>query len=364
MHALHIETGRHLYGGAQQVIYLLRGLSAQRMRNTLICPPDSAIAAAASGLPIDVVEAPMGGELDVGFLWRLRRILKSCKPDLLHCHSRRGADIYGGRAAAMAGLPAVVSRRIDNPIRPVLAKLSFRPFDRVIAISQAIADVLRGAGVADNKLSVIRSAVDGAAFSARPDRARLTKMFDIEPEHVAIACAAQLIPRKGQRFLLEALAGLRSRCPQLRVVFFGAGRDKAALQAQLESLKLSQVARFAGFRPDLDDYLGAFDLLVHPALAEGLGVIVLKAQAAGLPVIAFRAGGVVEAVRDGETGLLTPPADVSALAEAIVQLVEDETLREHYADNARAHALEHFSIDTMVEQHAALYRSVLDARSR
>lgn len=359
MHALHIETGRHLYGGAQQVVYLMRGLSAQGIENTLVCPAGSAIAAAVSGLDVRVVETPMGGDLDVSFLWRLRRIFKRTKPDLVHCHSRRGADVYGGRAAAMARLPAVVSRRVDNPLSPVLARLSFRPFSRVVAISNAIAEVLRSAGVADEKLSVIRSAVDAKAFETDADRARLAEQFGIEPGHVAIACAAQLIPRKGQRFLLEALAELRTRCPQLRVVFFGEGRDAAELNAQLQSLNLEGLAQFAGFRPDLDAYLGAFDLLVHPALAEGLGVIVLKAQAAGVPVVAFRAGGVVEVVLDRETGRLTPPADVPALAEAIAALSENPALRAEYAEKARARAQRHFAIDRMVEQHVQLYEAVL-----
>jgi glycosyltransferase involved in cell wall biosynthesis len=359
MHVLHVETGRRLYGGAQQVLYITAGLAARGIRNTLVCPPGSGIAAAAAP-DVDVVEVPCGGDLDIGFLWRLRRVIRRVAPDLVHCHSRRGADVFGGRAAAGAGVPAIVSRRVDNVESSFIARFRYRPFQRIVAISEVIAAVLRDAGVDEERLVVIRSAVDLAAFAHDPSRDQLQALFRIDSEQLAIASAGQLIERKGHRFLLRAVAGLRDRFPQLRVVIFGQGPEEKALRALSDQLGVADIVQFAGFRADLDGYLGAFDLLVHPALTEGLGVIALKAQAASLPVIAFDAGGLPEIVVNGRSGQLVPPRDVTALTAAIADLLDDRNRRERYASFAREHAHAHFSVDTMVHEHARLYESLLN----
>lgn len=119
--------------------------------------------------------------------------------------------------------------------------------------------------------------------------------------------------------------------------------------------------QFAGFRQDLDDYLACIDLVAHPATAEGLGVAALKAAAAGLPVVAFAAGGLTEAVVDGETGFLVPARDVDALAEAILRLAEDSSLRRTLGATGRKRMQSDFSIEAMANQHAQLYESILNA---
>ena len=101
---------------------------------------------------------------------------------------------------------------------------------------------------------------------------------------------------------------------------FGEGYLNHQLRAQAASLGLGDVVQFAGFRDDLDSFVACFDLFAHPALAEGLGVAALKAAAASVPVVGFAAGGMVEAVADGQTGLLVAPEDADALGAAIARL--------------------------------------------
>ncbi|MCU7857711.1 MAG: glycosyltransferase, partial [Candidatus Thiodiazotropha sp. (ex Lucinoma borealis)] len=104
MKVLHVEAGMHLYGGARQVVYLLSGLQQQGVESILVCPNGSAVGQAASETGIVVHEIPMGGDLDLALIWRLRRIIQQQQPDLVHLHSRRGADILGGLAAWMSGV--------------------------------------------------------------------------------------------------------------------------------------------------------------------------------------------------------------------------------------------------------------------
>ena len=126
-HTLHLETGRHLYGGAWQVLFLLEGLRRHGSRVTLVCPHGSRIGATASSRGLPVRPAPMRGALDPLFVLRLVRLIGALQPDLLHVHSRRGADLWGAVAAAWTGVPAVVTRRVDNPERPWLARVKWGP---------------------------------------------------------------------------------------------------------------------------------------------------------------------------------------------------------------------------------------------
>jgi len=360
MKILHVETGRHLYGGPQQVIYLISALAERGHDCTLVCPPDSGIDAAARIKGLHVRNLFCAGDLDLPFAYRLVQYLQAVKPDLVHCHSRRGADMLGGLAASFADIPAVVSRRVDNTEMRLLAALRYRPFKKIIAISEAIAGVLRDHDVEESRIEVIRSAVDTEQFAERPDCQKVRAEFGVPPDVHVIAAAGQLIPRKGHRYLLQAVANLKDSQPPFRVIIFGEGYLNNQLRDQAASLGLGDIVQFAGFRDDLDDFMGCIDFFVHPALTEGLGIVALKAAAAGVPVVGFAAGGMVEAVADGETGILVPSGDVEKLQVAIATLMDDEDLRHRLGAAGRKRMQNEFSIARMADQHIKFYESILN----
>ena len=357
---LHVETGRHFLGGPQQVVYLINALRERGHDNTLVCPPDSGIDSVARLAGIRVQNLFCAGELDLPFAYRLSQFLKDEAPDIVHCHSRRGADLLGGLAASYADIPAVVSRRVDNTEMRLMATLRYKPFRKIIAISDAIAAVLREHDVADERIVVIRSAVDAKAFANMPDCSAFRKEFGIEEGVFAIAAAGQLIPRKGHRYLLQADAGLVQKHPKISLVISGDGYLNNQLQAQAAALGLDDVVQFAGFRDDLDSFIACFDLFAHPALTEGLGVAALKAAAAGVPVVGFDAGGLREAVEHGKTGLLVPAEDVEQLQSAIAILIDDDHMRGQMSIAGRERMQNEFSIATMVDKHIVLYESMLN----
>jgi glycosyltransferase involved in cell wall biosynthesis len=360
MKILHVETGRHLYGGPQQVLYLVEALDERGHESILVCPPGSGVDQAARRAGIRVQNLFCAGDLDLPFAYRLTQYLKELQPDLVHCHSRRGADMLGGMAASFADIPAVVSRRVDNTEMRLVAALRYRPFRKVIAISETIARVLREHGVADDRIEVIRSAVDTGRLSRPADCGKLREELAVPADACVVAAAGQLIPRKGHRYLLQAVADLHRRYPQLRLVIFGEGYLNNQLRAQSASLGLGDVVQFAGFRDDLDDFMGCIDIFAHPALAEGLGVATLKAAAAAVPVVGFAAGGLPEAVVDSETGVLVPPEDVDALSGALATLIGDADLRRRMGAAGQDRMQKEFSIATMADKHVNLYETILN----
>jgi len=359
MHIVHLETGRHLYGGAQQVLYLLEGLAHEGVRCTLVCPPDSAICTAAGAAGVQVQPMPMAGDLDALFGRRFARWLAATRPQLLHVHSRRGADTWGGFAARYAQLPAVLSRRVDSADPPVIGKLKYRLYDRIICISAEIHRQLQAAGVPPDKLRLVRSAVDAQACQPRWSRADFLGAFALPDDALAVAAVAQLIPRKGHVHLLAAWPSIVAACPQARLILFGQGPEEARLRQQAARLGIDTSVAFAGFREDLLHFLGHADLLVHPALREGLGVCLLEGQAAGLAVVATNVGGIPEAVHDKVSGLLVPPANTAALVDAVIALLRDADKRDAMAAAGRAHVAKEYSLAGMVSGNLDVYRELL-----
>ena len=357
MKVLHVEAGRHLYGGALQVFYLMRGLAQRGVENVLVAPEDSAIL----GESVDYATLhPIRwrGEGDIAVVGCLMKALRRHSPDIVHLHSRRGADLYGLFAARSAGMPVVVTRRVDNREPAWLARLKYGLAHRVIAISGGIAEVLRSEGVPAQRVVTVHSAVDTSAYAAPCDQALFRGSLNLPAGPLTLGVVAQLIPRKGHRYLLDVLPPILASHPQLEVLLFGRGPLESELRRQAADPRYDGRVRLLGFRDDLPGLIGCLDLLVHPADMEGLGVSLLQAAAAGVPIIASRAGGIPEVVRHEVNGLLIDPGDREALAAAIGRLLEDAALRRHLGDAGRQVAQE-FSIEAMVAGNRAVYEAVL-----
>lgn len=358
MKVLHIESGRHLYGGARQVLYILEGLAARGGHNVLACPPGAHVAEPARAVA-EVIEMPMKGDVDLGLVARLRAAIRHHQPDLIHVHSRRGADLFGGLAAKLSGVPAVISRRVDNPEARWIVRLKYGLYAHVITISEGIRQVLLDEGLAPTQVSCVRSALDATPYLRTYDKAAFRAALGLAPQTPVAGVVAQLIARKGHRHLLAALPGVLERHPTLQVLIYGRGPLEGELKQAVANAGLDANVRFMGFVDDLPTQLGNLDLLVHPADMEGLGISLLQASAAQVPIIACRAGGMPEAVVDGLNGRLIDVGDVAALGAAMHQLLDDPALRERMGQAGRARVLDAFSVDTMVEGNLAIYRQVL-----
>ncbi len=355
---VHVEAGRHAYGGAQQVRYLIRELAARGVRNVLVCPPGAEVAQGLDGT-CELVELRMRGDLDLGVAFRLRRLLARTEPDLVHVHSRRGADLYAA-LAARGRWPAVLTRRVDNREIAAWARRKYASYAALVAISSAVERRLVEAGVAAERIHRVPSGVDAQRF--RPEaaaRARLRAVFDLPADAFAVGVVAQLIPRKGHAELFDWLPGLLARRPQLVVLCFGRGPLAGPLERRIAAAGLAGRVRLVGFRHDLAELLPGLDVLVHPARAEGLGVAVLEALAAGVPVVAAAAGGIVDVIEHDVSGLLAPPGAGSAWIEAIDALIADPVRRRGLAAAGRRRVEQRFSVGRMAAGNLAVYETVL-----
>lgn len=357
MKVLHVEMGRHLYGGARQVAYLLNGLSRFPGRHVLVCSEGAEIVGAVQNPAVEIRPLPFRGDADLGFIGRLRRLIRSEKPDVLHIHSRRG-DLLAALAGRLEKIPMVHSRRVDNPPRRVDTRIKFPLFETIVTISEGIREVLVEAGVPAGRVVCVPSAVDTGRYRPGGDEAWFRSEFGFAEGETAIGMIAQLIPRKGHEVLFDALPTVLPRHPETRVLLFGQGPIEASLRASVRARGLEGAVIFAGYRTDMARVMPCLDLVVHPAWMEGLGVSLLEAAAAGVPIVATRAGGIPEIVKDGVNGRLIVPGDGAALASALVELLDDSTRRRGLGQAGRRLVLERFSVEAMVEGNYRVYRQV------
>lgn len=363
MRIVHLESGRHLYGGARQVEHLINGLTELGIDNVLVCPRGSAVAEA--NVPADIVELPLRGDLDVGQTARLARVLRSRPISLLHVHSRRGADFYGGRSAQRAGVASLITRRVESFEPAAWLRLKLRPYARIVAISRAIErDLTARVGLARHRVARVASAVAVSTVQRRDSAERLRATLAIPEDARVIGTVAQLIPRKGHATLLRAFADLTRRQHDLWLVLFGRGSREAPLKRWAEQLRITERVVFAGFRDDIAALMPGLDVMVHAAAREGLGVAVLEALAAGVPVVATRVGGLPDIIDDGLTGLLVRPGDTAAIAAAVERLLEDTTLGETLAARGRQRVVTAFSVERMARAYLNLYTETLREHGR
>ena len=357
MRIVHVETGNNLYGGAYQVVQLLNGLDNNQYENILFCPSGSKIATMVKQ-PTEVYEVPILGEFDPRFFIYLQHALRRYHPDILHAHSRRGADLWCAFASGTRLRGKVLTRRVDNPEKEWVVRAKYQHYDRIIAISDAISRVLRKEGVPEAKISVVRSAVDFKEYQEPPNRDWFRSEFGFSDSHVVIGVIAQFISRKGHYFLIEAIPKIIKNLPQSRFLFFGRGPLKEQLIEQCLKKGVQDYVNFAGFRNDISRILPRLDLVVHPALMEGLGVSLIQAAAAGVPVVATKVGGIPEIVRDGFNGLLVEPGSTEAIASSVIELLNDRITAKRLGDNGKKLVIDEFSIDSMVRGNINIYRQL------
>jgi glycosyltransferase involved in cell wall biosynthesis len=360
---LHVELGRYMYGGAGQVKYLLDGLGRYPGEHVLVCEQQSELAKAFRNPAVKVYHVKLGllDEVDFRLIPQLRRIIRAEKPDLLHVHCRRD-DYLSARAGRLENVPLILSRRMDDPPSAFDRRLKFPLFDRIIVISRGIEAVMRRAGVSPDRMSCVSDGVDIARYRPQDDRAWFLKEFALEPGRPVLGVIASLIPRKGHQVLLDALPAVLSGHPKLCLLVFGKGRLEKSLRRTILERGMQDNVRLEGYRTDIERIVPCLDLLVHPAWREGLGVCILEAAASGVPIVASRVGGIVEAVRHGENGYLVEPGDSSGFAAAINSLLDQPELHHAFGQASRALATEHFSVERMVEGNYGVYRDFMASR--
>jgi len=291
--------------------------------------------------------------LDPAVAWELAAMARRRRADVVHSHGR-GAVPYVAAAAWLSGRRRWIHtvHRSDGD-RVSRAVLLGRAALAGVATAAAVSEAARAAFVRENRFprartTVIPNGMDLAAYETLP-RERLW------PGRPVIGTVANLSRDKDPDTLLRAFAEIRQTFPHARLVIAGDGPEAGAVRAEAARLGVAGEVEFLGFRGDVPRVLAALDVFVLSTRTEGMGIAILEAMAAGVPVVASAVGGVPEVVEDGVTGRLFAAGEAAALRDAVVEILNDRALREGLIGRALVRVRERYSLDRMVGDYLRLY---------
>ena len=359
----HVNSESSFSGGEVQVFLLMEGLRQLGHRNVLYCPPGSRSQEECRRRDIEAVPVAMRNNLDLPAILALRRSFKSSGIDIVHLHTGR-ATWLGGWAAYAAGFPAITTRRMDREVkRNWRTKITYHTLvQRAVAISPGVAGCLAAGGVRKEMTRLISSSVDPARLRPSADRELIREALYVDHDAIMLLCVGSFYSRKGFDVLIRAIDLLRKRDLRPTVCIAGSGPEEECLVQLVRELQCEDQVKFLGNREAVADLFHACDVFVMPSRREGLGVACLEAMAAECPVIASRVGGLGEAVVHERTGLLVPPEDPEALANAIARIIDDPALRIRLGAAGPGRVAEGFLPEQMVTAYQALYQEVLAGR--
>jgi L-malate glycosyltransferase len=324
-----------------------------------------------------LVEYPINCLYNHNALIEQLKFAKYIKRNRIHIVQTYGfyPNVFAIPAARLAGTPIIVASIRDTvdfltPMQRRVQKFICRLADRIVVNAEAIRQRLIADGYPQDQVTVIPNGIHLSRFARNGGSSRLRNELGLPPHAPLVAVLARLNRMKGVEYFLEAATIVCRRFPEARFLIVGEGRTvvnnqvvdspyKGEMEDYAVRLGLGERVVFTGLRRDVPEVLSEAAVSVLPSLSEGLSNTLLESMAVGVPVVATRVGGNPEVVQDGVTGLLIPPRDPAALAQAICRLLEDPQLARRFGAAGQQRVSAHFSIEQMVSKTERLYVELL-----
>ncbi|MED4781720.1 glycosyltransferase [Brevibacillus choshinensis] len=373
LRVLHVIGGGEFGGAEQHILNLVSTFPVAEVEVAVVCFYDSLFASKLRQAGITVLTLDQFGRFDLRLLRALRDTFQSFEPAIIHTHGVK-ANFFSRLASRGMSVPLLTTvhsfLRYDyaSPLAYAIVSLmerGTRQWNRhYIAISEALASILREQGIPSRDISVIYNGMDLSPYRETQqragDRARLRAEWDIPEDAFLFGTVARFVPVKGLPVLVDAFATLvRDNDSTAYLVLVGDGPERDGLENQVRQLGLESQVRFAGFRQDIPACLNACDSFVHSSFYEGLGYTIIEAMASEVPVVASNVGGVKEFVFHEKTGLVVEPGDSSALSQAMGRLQVSNELRQSMVRHALEKVESSFTIELMTQKILSLYRKFL-----
>ena len=364
MFSLHIDTARTWRGGQNQVLLTVNGLRAIGHRAALVAHPDGELRKRASE-GMELIPIAPRSEMDLSAAWRLARVIKRLRPDVIHAHDPHGVAMASlalslgtGASPGVPEPPLVVARRVDFHLKGnSFSRWKHRQVDCFIAASNAIRAMLLADGVPEGKVVTVHEGIDVEHVLAAPP-VNVHETFFLPHHAPVVGNVGALVPHKGQRHLIEAAHLVVQQLPDVRFVILGEGELREHLEKLVREYHLEKHVLLPGFRLDVLGCIKGFDLFVMSSVTEGLGTSLLDAMACSKAIVATKAGGIPEVVDEEVTGLLVEPRDHQAMAAAIVRLISDDASRQRMAAAGFERVSARFTVERMVAETVNVYQRV------
>ena len=360
LNVLHVDTERGWRGGERQTLWLAKELAARGYVSIVAARDREPLMQRAMEAGVETVSCAPRFEGDLSAAWRLRRVIRDRKIDIVHAHTAH-AVATAALATLRLDVPVVVARRVDFKLRDnAPTRWKYDRAAMIIAISRAVARVLAASGVDERRVRVVPDGVD-VHRTVTPANATTLAALGVQAGAPLVVQVAQLVGHKDPLNFVRAVARAQFVIPGIQALLVGDGPLRGDVENEVRALGLEGTLHLAGYRTDADELLAAADVVCLSSREEGMGSVLLDALAFARPIAATTAGGIPEVIEHGETGLLVAPQNPIGLGDAIAELMTDRMLAARLGANGRARAAD-FSVERMTDRTVAVYEEVLNDR--
>jgi glycosyltransferase involved in cell wall biosynthesis len=364
------------FGGGERVFaQIINRLSDKKYKIMVACLPTGTFIEKIKGSEAQIKSFDMRNRFNFRVILQLSSLIKKERVDIVHSQGAR-ADFFARIAAKLASAPNVVStvpmpvEGFDvHPIRKLIyiifSRFSERFVDRFMVVSDALEKIMiEKHGIEPQKVVKIYNGIETDEYCISDEeiayrRSSFRKKSDLGENVPVIGVIGRLVWQKGFKYFIEAIPDVLKEFKDARFLLVGEGELEDELKVKSKKLKLEDKIIFTGFMDDIRDVLASIDILVIPSLQEGLPVVLLEAMAMKKPIVAANIEGIMEILENSVSGLLVPPRDIKALAEAVIDLLKHEDKANQMGLAARRVVEERFGVDIMVQKVEEVYEELL-----
>jgi glycosyltransferase involved in cell wall biosynthesis len=357
---LHTEWSDGWGGQERRIISEMAGMARRGHHVVLATRPQCRIAAEAAKIGIPVLLLPMRNKADLASIIPLARYLSREGIQVVNTHS--GVDSWiGAFAAKLARTPALVrTRHLNIPLKRNWVNFVHYMANRIVSCGQTMkSQLVEGCGFPPEQVISIPTGIDFARFTPARPRSQVRQELGIAEDEFAVLMVGVIRSVKRHEIALRAFQAFLEKHPAAQLLLAGDGPMRERMVELAAELGIAGKARFLGHREDVPDLMAAADLLLLTSRSEGVPQAVTQALGLGLPVVATAVGGVPELIIHERTGLLVPPEDPHAAAEAMLRVADDAQLAARLGGAGRRHALAEFSLDAMLDNTEALLNALV-----
>jgi len=368
----------YLGGGEKHLLLLTKDAKERGFAVYVICQSSSGLEKALKKVGIETIPINFMSKNFVSTVLRIAKKLKFVKADILHTHGFF-CNIIGRIAGRMSQIPIIISTVHCNPnsplsfnqsaikliiqyIRNKIDNFTAKFTDAVIAVSEDIRCGLIEQGVLKEKIEVIYNGVSLEELNVAVEGNNSFDL-DIKRGEKVVGFLGRLEPVKGIDYFIKAAEIIKSKFNNVKFVIAGDGSIRPNLEKMVKQMGLTKDFIFTGYVDDAVSLISKFDVFVLPSLSEGLNLSLVEALAIGRAIVATNVGGNSEVIIDGETGLLVPPKNAQALANAILFLLENPEVVRKYGEKGKRIVAEKFSAERMCDEHLKLYSKLTSLKN-
>jgi glycosyltransferase involved in cell wall biosynthesis len=350
---LQVITPSHMSGAEMQLVRLTRRMEARGHSMPVVVKSNSPANAEFERLGIEIDRRSISGKFNPRAYWALARATRDYRPEIIQS-TLSSASWWSGWLERMGGPPTL------GHVQGFTSASWHRQQSHLLAVSNAVKQDMVEQGIAADKITVLYNALAPEEFVPRRGIAEVRAELGADDDTFIVGTIAHLSEKKGYRELFAAIPQVLEQFPKTQFWVAGQGDLRGELEKQAVEQGFARQVRFLGFRRDAADLMNAIDLFALPSHREPCALVYIEAALRAKPIVACRAGGAPESIADGETGLLVPPRDAKALAEAILTLADHRNWARRMGQAGRERALDIFSWERFTNTLEGVYERMLD----